>query len=166
MKVPTSARSTLTAALLNPRAGFVLALIAVALVAACQGKYPQNSLDPKTDFAETVHSLYVSIFWWTMVILAVVWSVLAYIVIRFRENPDRPAPRQVHGHLGMEIAWTIAPALIVVAVTIPTIKGIGSTYDPPESLAGSPSMEVEVIGHQWWWEFEYFEKQWKYVEHL
>ena len=130
MKVPTSARSTLTAALLNPRAGFVLALIAVALVAACQGKYPQNSLDPKTDFAETVHSLYVSIFWWTMVILAVVWSVLAYIVIRFRENPDRPAPRQVHGHLGMEIAWTIGPALIVVAIAIPTIQAVFRTQTP------------------------------------
>ncbi len=153
MKVQTSALRGLRATLFSPRAGYALGLIALVLVAACQGEYPQNSLDPKTDFAETIHSLYVNVFWWTMVILAVVWSVLAYIVIRFRENPDRPAPRQIHGHLGMEIAWTIGPAIIVVAIAIPTIQAVFRTQTPPP--AEDNALVVEVVGHQYWWEYRY-----------
>jgi len=153
MKVKTSARSVLKTALCARSARYALALIAVAFLAACQGEYPQNSLDPKTDFAETIHSLYVSVFWWSMVILALVWAVLAYIVIRFRERPDRPEPKQVHGHLGMEIAWTIGPALIVVAIAIPTIQAVFRTQIPPGEDANA--LVVEVVGHQYWWEFRY-----------
>ncbi len=130
-----------------------LALLAVVLLgalSACQGDYPQSSIDPHTDFADTIHSLYVQVFWWTMVILVVVWAVLAYVVIRFRENESRPAPRQTHGHLGLEIAWTVAPALIVVAIAIPTIRAVFETQAEPEG-----AMQIEVIGHRYWWEVRY-----------
>jgi len=153
MQVPTTPRLAPTAAWLTPRVGYALALLALVLLAACQGEYPQNSLDPKTDFAETIHGLYVSIFWWTMVILVVVWSVLAYIVIRFRENPNRPPPKQIHGHLGMEIAWTIGPAVIVVAIAIPTIQAVFRTQTPPAE--DENALVVEVVGHQYWWEYRY-----------
>ena len=153
MKFPTLPRSVVSVARYAPRAGYALALLAVVFAAACQGEYPQNSLDPKTDFAETIHSLYVSVFWWSMVILALVWSVLAYILVKFRENPDRPPPKQVHGHLGMEIAWTIGPALIVVAIAIPTIQAVFRTQTPPAE--DENALVVEVVGHQYWWEFRY-----------
>ena len=153
MKFPTSARSALRTALRPPRVGYALVLLAALLAAACQGEYPQTTLDPKTDFAETIHSLYVSVFWWTMLILALVWSVLAYVVVKFRENPDRPHPRQIHGHLGMEIALTIAPALIVVAIAIPTIRAVFRTQTPHADDEGA--LVVEVVGHQYWWEFRY-----------
>jgi cytochrome c oxidase subunit 2 len=126
------------------------ALILV-LLAACGVDYPQSSVAPSTDFAQGIHELYVSIFWWTLLILVVVWGALAYIVVRFRARPDSPEPRQIHGHLGLELAWTIAPALIVVAIAIPTIQAVFSTQrgDPENALV------VDVVGHQYWWEFRY-----------
>lgn len=130
-----------------------LALVAVVLLAACAGDYPQTTLDPKTDFAETIHVIYVSIFWWTMGILAVVWSVLAYILIRFRENPNRPHPKQIHGHLGLEVAWTVVPAIIVVAIAIPTIRAVFETQTPPPAEADA--LLVEVVAHRYWWEYRY-----------
>lgn len=128
-------------------ASFILALSTLG----CAGDYPQSSIAPASDFAQTIHSLYVDIFWWTMAILVVVWVALAYILIRFRDRPDAPEPKQVHGHLGLEIAWTIVPALIVVAIAIPTIQAVFSTQqqDPETALV------VDVIGHQYWWEFSY-----------
>jgi len=129
-------------------------LLLLALLASCAGEYPQSSIDPRTDFAETIHSLYVTVFWWTMVILAVVWIVLGYILVRFRDRPDSPRPRQVHGHLGMEVAWTIGPALIVVAIAVPTIQALFDTQrGDPEN-----AMLVDVVGHQFWWEFRYPEQ--------
>jgi cytochrome c oxidase subunit II len=126
------------------------ALAAVAL-AACAGEYPQSSVAPASDVAEIIQALYVDIFWWTMIILALVWVVLAYVLVRYRARPDSPSPKQVRGHMGLEIAWTIGPALIVLAIAIPSIRGVFETQrgDPEESLV------VEVVGHQFWWEFRY-----------
>lgn len=130
--------------------------LAVSLVLAlaalgCAGEYPQSSVAPASDFAATIHTLYVDIFWWSMGILAVVWIALAYILVRFRDRPGAAEPKQIHGHLGLEIAWTIVPALIVIAIAIPTIQAVFSTQqgDPENALV------VDVVGHQYWWEFNY-----------
>lgn len=126
------------------------ALAGVLLLAACGGEYPQSSIAPATDFAHRIQDLYFQIFLWTMGILAVVWIVLTYILVRFREKPDSPEPEQIHGHLGLEIAWTIVPALIVVAIAVPTIQTTFDTQTPDPD-----AMVVDVIGHQYWWEFRY-----------
>ena len=60
-------------------------------------------------------------------------------------------PAQVHGNTRLEIAWTILPTLILAGVAVPTIATI---WD----LAARPTgdvLEVNVLGHQWWWEFDY-----------
>ena len=74
-------------------ARLILGLLGLALLTACAGEYPQSSIAPTTDFADTIHGLYVTIFWWSMVILAVVWVVLAYILVKYRERPDSPKPK-------------------------------------------------------------------------
>ncbi|NNF39587.1 MAG: cytochrome c oxidase subunit II [Gemmatimonadetes bacterium] len=132
---------------------FLGTLVVALLTAGCslEGDYPQSSVAPASDFAELIHGLYVDIFWWTLLILVVVWVVLLYILIRFRARPDSPTPKQIHGHMGLEIAWTIVPAIIVVAITIPTIQAVFSTQQT--NVEGA--MVVDVIGHQYWWEFRY-----------
>lgn len=88
-----------------------------------------------------------------MVILAVVWAVLGYVLIKYPYRPGRWLPPQTRGNLLVEIAWTAAPAFIVVLITMPTIQAIFRTQSPPPANA----LEIEVIGHQWWWEFRYVE---------
>src|SRR5207249_4405251 len=63
----------------------------------------------------------------------------------------RPAPRPTHGHTVMEIAWTLAPAVILVFVAVPTVRVIFAT----SGEAPADALKVDVIGHQWWWEFRY-----------
>ncbi|MEX2529155.1 MAG: cytochrome c oxidase subunit II [Gemmatimonadota bacterium] len=113
-----------------------------------------STLNPHSDFAEIIHSLYVSIFWWTMLILAVVWVLVAVVVVRFRRKSDDEQPKQIRGHLGLEIGWTVGPALIVVAITIPTIQAVFETQRP----VADDALLVEVTGHQFWWEFHYPEQ--------
>jgi len=128
-----------------------LALVAVALLVGCAGEFPQSTIDPKTDFAHTIHDLYGMITWITFWILVVVWALLAFVLVRFRERPDGDEPKQIHGHFGLEIAWTIVPAIIVVAIAVPTVQATFATQrGDPEN-----AMVVEVIGHQFWWEFHY-----------
>ena len=123
----------------------------MALLSACGEEYLQSTINPVTDYGEVTQNLYVQVFWWTMIILAVVMGILAYILIRFREKPGQEKPRQIHGHMGLEIAWTIAPAIIVVAIVIPTIKGVFEVQRPPEEDA----LVVEVTGKRYWWSFHF-----------
>jgi len=125
--------------------------MAAGTLSACGEEYLQSTINPVTDYGEVIHHLYVQVFWWTMIILVVVLAVLAYVLIRFRERPGQEKPRQIHGHMGLEIAWTIAPALIVVAIVIPTIQGVFAVQRPPEEGA----LVVEVTGKRYWWKFHY-----------
>ncbi len=125
--------------------------LAVALLSGCGEEYLQSTINPVTDYGEVTQNLYVQVFWWTMVILVVVLAVLAYILVRFRERPGQERPAQIHGHMGLEIAWTIAPALIVVAIVIPTIQGVFEVQRPPDGKA----LVVEVVGKRYWWSFHY-----------
>lgn len=130
------------------------ALATGPLLVACAGEYPQSSIDPRTDFAVIIQDLYSLITWISLVILVVVWALLAYVLVRYRERPDAPHPKQIHGHLGLEIAWTVVPALIVVAIAVPTVQAVFATQ------RGNPgeAMVVEVVGHRFWWEFRYPEE--------
>jgi len=65
-------------------------------------------------------------------------------------------PPQVYGSKPIEIAWTVAPALIVfvlVLVTARTLWEVDPT--PPQPRPGDHALFVTVIGHQWWWEYRY-----------
>src|SRR5262249_54287909 len=57
----------------------------------------------------------------------------------------------VHGHTGLEISWTIAPAVILAFIAVPTVATIFKT----QGKAPAGALQVRVIGHQWWWEFQY-----------
>src|SRR2546426_7375007 len=83
----------------------------------------------------------------------VVELMLVVALVRFRHREGRPAPKPTHGHTLMEIAWTLAPAVILVFVAVPTVRTIFATAGE----APADALKVEVIGHQWWWEFKYLD---------
>lgn len=135
--------------LLRRLAVLPVALLAV-LAAACAEEYPQTTFRPVTDLGAAIDNVFRISFWWTMVILAVVVVVLAYVTVRFRSRPGQEA-KKIYGNNLAEILWTAGPAVIVVLILVPTVRTIFFTY----SEAPEDAMVVEAIGHQWWWEFRY-----------
>ena len=134
------------------RASQLLVLLPALLVAGCSAdRHPQTIFDPVTDLARTINDLQATIFWWSMLVLAVVIAALLVILVRFRARPGAPDPKRIHGNNTLEILWTLGPAIIVALILIPTVRTIFYTYDPgPEG-----ALHVEAVGHQWWWEFRY-----------
>jgi cytochrome c oxidase subunit 2 len=131
---------------------YALPLTLLAL-AGCEsgGDYPQTTFRPVSEFGTILNDVFYNTFNWTMGIMVLVIALILFAAFRFRERPDTPHPEQIHGNTKLEIAWTIAPALIVVFIGIPTVRAIFDTQREPPADA----LTVEVIGHQWWWEFRY-----------
>ena len=77
---------------------------------------------------------------------------LVAFLVRFRERPGRPLPPQTVGHTVLEIVWTVAPALVLLGIAVPTIQVVFRTQ-PRAAPRGS--LAVTVVAHQWWWEFRY-----------
>ena len=125
--------------------------IALLLLGGCAWDTPQTSLVPRSDLTRAIQGLYGIITWAAVVIGVVVLGLISWILLRFRHRPGAPLPRQIRGHAVLEIAWTIAPALVLLIIAVPTIQVVFRTQAP----ASPHALEIDVIGKQWWWEFRY-----------
>ena len=139
--------------LLPRRTVRALAVAFVSVLAGCIGgtEYSQTTFHPVTDYGEALNAVFVNTFVWTIGIAVIVLVLIGWVVFRFRERPGAPHPKQIHGNTMLEITWTIIPAIIVVFIGVPTVQTIFETQRRPAEDA----LTIEVIGHQWWWEFNY-----------
>jgi cytochrome c oxidase subunit 2 len=87
-------------------------------------------------------------------IFIVVAGVTVYSIIRYRHRPgdDRRDPPQVYGSTQIELAWTVVPFLIVIVLFLTTTRYIFAIERP---AATADTVEVTVVGNQWWWEIRY-----------
>src|SRR6266699_2845308 len=87
-------------------------------------------------------------------IFLVVGGLLAYSIFRFRRRPEHEnlEPPQVYGSNQIELAWTVIPILIVLVIALATTRTI---YDVQGALPPPGTVNVTVVGHQWWWEIRY-----------
>ena len=127
------------------------ALLSILLVAACSsGK--QSTWDPVGPIAEKQLDLFNVLLWVMVAVFILVEGVLVYALIRYRSRPGQ-VPSRIHGHLPLEITWTVIPTIIILALGIWSVITLFEIDDPPSSATNV--LEVNVTGHQWWWEFEY-----------
>jgi cytochrome c oxidase subunit 2 len=91
------------------------------------------------------------VFWAGLGVFVIVEGMLLYTIVRYRRRRGDDLPPQTHGHLGLEIGWTIAPTILVVIVAALTGPVIFANAQEPEEDA----LTIRAIGHQWWFEFTY-----------
>src|SRR6187551_2512933 len=87
------------------------------------------------------------------ILVAILIAVLLTTAL-LRARRQAGIPVQEMGNRRLEMTWTVVPAFIVIFIfgfmLYEMLKG-------PTPGAGIPEEEpdVQVIGHQWWWEFRY-----------
>ena len=74
---------------------------------------------------------------------------LVVAMIKFRRG-DHPVPSRNSHNTFLEVAWTIVPVLILVAIAIPSIRLLRHQYSPPKA-----DVTIKVVGNQWYWTYSY-----------
>jgi len=89
--------------------------------------------------------------WWFMIIISVfVLLLLLYVMIRFNKRAN-PVPSKTAHNTLIEVVWTLAPVLILVAIAIPSISLLAKQYEsPPED-----AVTIKATGYQWYWGYTY-----------
>jgi cytochrome c oxidase subunit 2 len=134
------------------KAGMAALTVAFAvLLAACGQNHPESVFHQRTEFNRDVDFLFKILIYAGTAVFIFVEAILVLTLIKYRQRPGQPEPKHVHGNTTMEIAWTVIPLLILIVIAIPTVRTIFRT----QAVARADALQVEVIGHQWWWEFRY-----------
>src|SRR6185295_9224016 len=116
---------------------------------------------PTSPPAESIRSLSILVIAICVGIFIVVEGVLFYCIVQFRRRSDDQIavePAQVYGSNPIEVAWTVAPALIVFTLVLVTTRTLWEVeVPPPMSKPGDSTLFITVVGRQWWWEYQYLE---------
>ncbi len=83
-------------------------------------------------------------------ISAFVLLLLFYVMFRFRASAN-PVPSKNSHNTVLEVAWTLIPVLILVGISLPSISLLAAQFKP----AGKDAVTIKIIGHQWYWSYEY-----------
>ncbi len=122
-----------------------------AALVACSSRVPNTTLSPQTEFARDIDELFDLLIIGGATVFALVLLALVYVVVKYRHREGAPEPKAIHGNALLEIVWTLIPAVVLAFIAVPTVRTIFRT----QAEAGPDALQVEVVGHQWWWEFRY-----------
>ena len=119
-----------------------------------------NMREGVTQVSRDVFELHMLIFYICVAIGAVVFSVMFYSLFRYTKKRN-PNPSAFHESTKLEVAWTVVPFLILIAMAVPASKTLTEIYDDEEG-----EINIQVVGYQWKWEYKYLEDDINFFSNL
>ncbi|HLI80575.1 MAG TPA: cytochrome c oxidase subunit II [Candidatus Binataceae bacterium] len=107
---------------------------------------------PASPLAHALSALLVGVFAVLVGIFLLVTTLVIYMIVRYRDRPGAPEARQIFGWNALEVTWTLIPAGILAVFSVFMVAA-DRAADPLIPPGRKP--DLEVIGHQWWWEINY-----------
>ena len=147
---------------------WVLVLLGAAVAAGCASDAELDTFAPQGPIARELHSRGVlPVFWIAAVVFVGITVAMVWLIWRHRVRSydgDDEWPAQTHGHVPLEVGWTVgflvtmAAVAVIMVLSLPTVDAtevntMAVTVDD-RSVEWEPT--VVVVGNQWWWEFRYY----------
>jgi cytochrome c oxidase subunit 2 len=107
----------------------------------------QQQFSPTGRFAFKFHY---AMLWVMGIISALVLALLLYVMWRFRASRN-PVPSRTTHNTGLEVAWTLIPALVLAGIAFPSISLLSQQYRSPPKDA----VTIKATGYQWYWGYSY-----------
>ncbi|MBI2845739.1 MAG: cytochrome c oxidase subunit II [Chloroflexi bacterium] len=112
---------------------------------------PPSPLNPFSPTSGAIANLFYLVLAIALMVFVVVEALIIISVLRYRRRAEGgPEPVEVHGHTALELTWTAIPALILAVLFVLTFQALQAAQNPP-----GDALRVQVVGHQWWWQFNY-----------
>ncbi len=105
--------------------------------------------EPVTPVAQRIQDFHTTLLYIITVITVFVTLLMFYVFIRFNKRSN-PKPSTTTHNVALEIAWTVIPVLILIAIVVPSMKLL--YYG---DRTAEPEMTLKVTGYQWNWGYEY-----------
>jgi cytochrome aa3-600 menaquinol oxidase subunit 2 len=136
----------------------LLALLPVLLLSGCDSK--MVVFDPKGPAAREILDLINWSLVFMVLVVVVVFALFGYIIWKYRATPENKdyEPPEEHGSTKLELIWTFIPILIVIALTIPTVKTIYKLEKVPAGYENKKPITINVTSADWKWIFSYPEQ--------
>ncbi|WP_414706485.1 cytochrome c oxidase subunit II [Saliniramus sp.] len=115
--------------------------------------WQMGMMPPQSDVAQSMVSFHNGLLWVITLITIFVGALLLICIFRFNEKKN-PNPSRTSHNTMLEVAWTVIPILILVAIAVPSFRLLRDQLIIPE-----PDVVVKATGHSWYWEYEYPEDQ-------
>lgn len=128
----------------------LIAILAVVTVVAALTVFQLP--DPITEQGRRTNNLYQAVLAVSFLVFFGVTAGIIWAIFRYRRRGPE-LPQQIHGSSVLEATWTIIPVIILVALFIPSFILVRDLKTPPSE--SEADILIEVIGRQWWWEFNY-----------
>lgn len=123
-------------------------LLALILTTGCGSTF--TTLHPVSSQGSTIYHEFVVILVLSGVVFLIVLGLLGWILLKYRGHSGDDEPAQTSGNRTLEITWISIPVVILIFLFV------YSAFTMRSVDAGSANaIQVNVIGHQWWWEYQY-----------
>jgi cytochrome c oxidase subunit II len=136
----------------------VVVLWALALSgAAVAGNGGIAPVEPASPNAEGIKQSYLWVAIFTGAIFVLVQGTLIWFIVRYRSRNRARSEEgaQVHGNTNLELAWTVAPVLILAAIGSFVFYKLPGIEDVPSASAQGGRVDVRVEGYRYYWNFTY-----------
>ncbi len=111
--------------------------------------YGLNLLEAASPSLERITEFHDMMLWIISATVLFVFALLVFVVLRYNKAAN-PKPESFSHNVLIEIIWTVVPIVILIVIAVPSFKLLYYTDRTAE-----PEMTLKVIGHQWYWEYEY-----------
>ena len=109
-----------------------------------------NMTDGVTPVSQTQYDLHMLIFWICVAIGVLVFGALFFTMYFHRKSLGHKAAT-FHESIALEVAWTVVPFIILIAMAFPATQAVINQYDTEENV----DVDVVVTGFQWKWKYDY-----------
>lgn len=145
---------------MKSKKGYLLSLLSILLVVFLSGCENMVVFNPQGPVAKSIMDLINWSIVFMVIICLVVFGLFGFIVWKYRATPENKdyEPPEEHGSTVLEIIWTVIPFLIIIALTIPTVKTIYAIDEVPEDYKDKEPIVINVTSADWKWIFSYPEE--------
>jgi cytochrome c oxidase subunit II len=147
MRIENARRSV--TALSTAAVALVLGINVASAAAGQPSPWETGMQEMVTELGQSVSSFHTYLVWLIAAICLFVLALILVIIVRFNENKNPTPSRTTHNTL-LEVAWTIVPVLILVAIAIPSFRLLREQLVPPQA-----DLVVKATGYSWYWGYEY-----------